>query len=172
MTEAVDIREARSDEPDRVAELLVACYEQYAPPPASRWRKAWEGYQVELADVKSRLDRSTLIVAEADGRLVGTVTFYPPRGEEQVGEGWPAGWASIRLLGVHPLARGRSIGRALTEECLRRARALGAPAIGLHTTAMMNVAREMYERMGFRRVPEHDIPVAPGIVAIGYRFDL
>jgi hypothetical protein len=37
----------------------------------------------------------------------------------------------------------------LTEECIRRARARGARAVGLHTTTFMAVARAMYERSGW-----------------------
>ena len=33
---------------------------------------------------------------------------------------------------------------------------LGAPVLGLHTTAPMKVARAMYERMGFERAPRYD----------------
>ena len=42
------------------------------------------------------------------------------------------------------------------DECLRRSRQLGAHTLGLHTTELMAVARGMYERMGFLRVPEYD----------------
>src|SRR5881397_172598 len=56
---------------------------------------------------------------------------------------WPDGWASIRLLGVLPEARGLGLGGALMAECLRRARADGATMMGLHTTTLMDVARAM-----------------------------
>jgi ribosomal protein S18 acetylase RimI-like enzyme len=42
------------------------------------------------------------------------------------------------------------------EASIERARADGATALALHTTEMMEVARAMYERMGFVRVPERD----------------
>jgi hypothetical protein len=37
---------------------------------------------------------------------------------------------------------------------------------------MMQVAKQMYERMGFQRVPEIDFHPAPGFVIMGYRLPL
>lgn len=82
------------------------------------------------------------------------------------------GSVRARLLpGVAPGARGRGVGRALTEECIRRARAAGCPAVGLHTTEFMAVARAMYERMGFVRVPALDFRPVPAIHVMAYRLD-
>jgi ribosomal protein S18 acetylase RimI-like enzyme len=169
------IRDARADELESVAAIIEAAYSEYAPAmPGGRW----ERYIQHATDVRSRLDEAVLIAAELDGRLVGAVTFYP--GASRGAGSWPAGWAGIRLLAVHPEARGHGLGRALTQECVHRARALGAPALGLHTTEIMAVARAMYERMGFTRVPEFDFRPgsrqdaqgAPALVAIAYRLDL
>jgi ribosomal protein S18 acetylase RimI-like enzyme len=67
-------------------------------------------------------------------------------------ESVPEGEAYIGRLGVAPNARGRGLGRALTEECIRRARADGARTIGLATRDVMAAARAMYESLGFRYV--------------------
>ena len=85
---------------------------------------------------------------------------------------WPATWAGFRLLAVHPDARGRGVGRLLTEECIRRARETGRAAVGLHTTMLMNVARAMYERMGFVRIPEYDFFPIPSFRVMAYRLTL
>jgi hypothetical protein len=42
----------------------------------------------------------------------------------------------------------------------------------LHTTQLMAVARTMYERMGFTRVPEHDFSPVPGFHVMAYRLPL
>jgi len=57
-------------------------------------------------------------------------------------------------------------------ECIRRARRLGAVCLNLHTTDMMQVAMRMYERMGFVRVPELDFHPHPGVTVKAYRLDL
>ncbi len=164
----ITLREARPDELDLVGEVMVAAYREFMPhdPPPE-----WRAYEDEIRDVRSRLDVSTLIVAEHDRRIVGAVTYYADGAREPHG-GWPATWAVFRLLAVHPDARGRGIGRLLTEECLRRARAAGREAVGLHTTHLMNVARAMYERMGFVRIPEHDFFPVPRFRVMAYRLTL
>ncbi len=162
------LREARSDELDNVSLLIRDAYQQYKnflP------LEAWKFYVEDMMDVRRRFNESQLIVAELDGQLAGTVTLYLDAGHSSQ-EGWPNGWAGIRLLAVHPAYRGRGIGRALMEECIRRCRNQGIATIGLHTTEMMDVARRMYERMGFVRVPEFDFYPRPGVVVMAYRLDL
>ena len=162
------LREASSDELDEVSELIRDAYLEYQnhfPP------ERWEGYVRDMMDVRSRLGVADLIVAEVAGRLLGAVTFYPEASHSER-EGWPAGWAGVRLLAVRPDARGLGIGKALMDECLRRCRQRAVPTLGLHTTEPMNVARGMYERMGFVRTPEYDFQRDRGLVVMAYRLDL
>ena len=160
------IRDARSDELDKVSMLVRDAFQQYESslPPA-----AWRYYLEDIMDVRSRLGIAELIVAERDGRLVGAVTLYSKRSSEQR---WPGGWAGIRLLAVHPTFKGRGIGSGLMDECIRRCRKQGFAKIGLHTTEFMGAARRMYERMGFTRVPEFDFHPASSVAVMAYRFDL
>jgi len=86
--------------------------------------------------------------------------------------GEPEALPEVRLLAVRPGARGGGVGAALMNECSRRARAAGAPALGLHTTDMMRAAVRLYERLGFAADPSRDLEVAPGLVVRAYRLDL
>lgn len=167
------IRDAKLEELDEIADVISAAYAQYAPPPGSGkvLLDAFAEYREEQRDVRARLGDSQLIVAAENGRILGAVTFYPP-GSDKKGENWPLGWAAIRLLAVHPDARGKGLGRLLTDECLRRARALGAPVVGLHTAHIMAVAQAMYERMGFSRYPENDFPITDDFVVVAYTLPL
>lgn len=164
----LEIRDVRPDELDATAEVMVAAYREFVPPDAP---PLLQEYLDEIRDVRSRLSDSTLILAHDGGQIVGAVTYYGDATKEPHAP-WPAGWANFRLLGVAPPGRGKGIGRALTEECLRRARAAGRTAMGLHTTQMMQVARVMYERMGFVRVSEFDFTPVPGFVVMAYRLAL
>ena len=169
----VHVRDARSEELDQVALLMRDAYQEYR---ASFPAELWEGYLRDIMDVRSRIGISNLIVAEhgrpeEGGRVVGAVTFYPDASQSER-ESLPTGWAGLRLLAVPPEARGMGIGRVLMDECIRRSRRLGVPTLGLHTTEMMSVARGMYERMGFVRVPEFDFHPAPQVVVMAYRLDL
>jgi predicted N-acetyltransferase YhbS len=166
--ERSNVRNAGVEDLDQVSLLIRDAYQEYQ---ANFSPEVWERYSREIMDVRSRLDTSELIVAENSGRLVGAVTFYPNTSPSDQG-GWPAGWTGIRLLAVHPDARGMGIGRVLMDECLRRSRLLSATALGLHTTELMGIAQGMYERMGFVRVPEYDFQAGPEVVVLGYRLDL
>ncbi len=100
--------------------------------------------------------------------MAGAVTLYLD-GSETLS--WRPGWAGIRLLGVGPAFRGKGVGKALMEECVRRCRAAAIKNIGLHTTTAMDVARRMYESMGFVRVPEFDFHPDAEVVVMAYRLE-
>ena len=162
------IRNARREELDEVSLLLKDAYRQYE----NFFRpETWKSYLEDIMDVRSRLGKSDLIVAELDCRLAGCVTLYLD-GSESFPEAWPGGWAVVRLLAVHPAYRGQGIGRALMEECIRRCRQTKIAAIGLHTTEIMDVALQMYERMDFVRVPKFDFHPAPGVTVMAYSLKL
>jgi len=162
------IRNARPDELDDVSLLLKNAYKQYE---TIIRPEAWKPYLEDIMDVQSRLSKSELIVAELDHRLAGCVTLYLD-GSRSFPEAWPRGWAVVRLLAVHPEYRGKGIGHALMEECVRRCRQAGISSIGLHTTQAMDIARQMYERMGFVRLPESDFHPAPGVTVMAYSLQL
>lgn len=175
MAGELTIRDARGEDLEAVSALLVAAYAQYLPSPREltpEERAGWDGYRRNIADVWSRASISSTIVAERDRKLLGSVNYYAPGQADSMDGAWPDGWASIRLLGVSPQARGLGIGRALMNECLRRARADGATAMGLHTTKLMDVAGAMYLRLGFTRIPQHDFHPAPDFTVEAYRLDL
>lgn len=164
---AIVVRTATAHDLDAAAAVMVAAYAEYLPPDPTG---PWLAYREEIRDVRSRLGAATLVVAADAARIVGAVTYYPDATQE--GHGWPPSWAAIRLLAVHPGARGQGTGRLLTEECLRRARVARRAAVGLHTTRLMAVARAMYERMGFVRVPQYDFYPVSQMHVMAYRLDL
>jgi ribosomal protein S18 acetylase RimI-like enzyme len=153
---------------DEVSLLLRDAYQQYEnfirP-------EAWKSYLEDIMDVRSRLGESDLIVAEVNHQLAGSVTLYLD-GSHSFPEAWPRGWAVVRLLAVRPEYRGQGIGRALMDDCIHRCRQAQVAAIGLHTTEVMGIARKMYERMGFMRVPESDFHPAPGVTVMAYSLQL
>jgi GNAT superfamily N-acetyltransferase len=166
------IRDARPDERATIAELTLAAYTQYAEVMP---RRGWEAYSRDfMQTINDRDNPAEFIVAEAGGNLVGSVLLYPApaadSAEDSPDDSPPReGLPEVRLLAVAPAARGQGVGRALMQECLRRARRMVAPALGLHTTDLMQVAMRLYEQMGFERAPETDWSPAPNFVVKGYR---
>lgn len=163
----ISIRDARADEREAMHTVTVAAYEEYAkiiPPPF------WDGYRKNIMEAIEEVGPTQHIVAEYAGKVVGSVLLYPPA-QSVYGDNVEKGEAvpEMRLLAVDPAMRGHGIGNALTRECVERARRMGAPALGLHTTDMMQTAMQMYERMGFVRVPELDFHPGANTVVKGYR---
>ena len=172
LLEALVIRDATVAEFDQASAVLLDAYREYKPDPLpAKWAGIWEGYWCEIGAVHARADEAQLIVAAIGDRIVGAVTFYPDGSRSKVID-WPTGWAVIRLLGISPDCRRRGIGRALTEECLRRARWHGARAVGLHTDSRMPAAQQLYAQLGFRRAPELDYQPVPVITVMGWTQDL
>jgi GNAT superfamily N-acetyltransferase len=158
------IRDAGPSDLPAARRVLLAAYQEYAAtlPPAVFGR-----YLTDILDVEARREAGKVLVAEHRGRVVGTVTYYPDAGQEDLG--WPAGWAGLRALGVEPRARGLGIGRALLGECLDRARAAAAPVLCLHTAEFMAAAVAIYEAAGFRRDPAYDFDATGGLGLSGVR---
>jgi predicted N-acetyltransferase YhbS len=132
-----------------VIEAAFAQYRGIIPPPI------FESYLDDMRAIGERWDEAEVLVAERDGRVVGSVAFYSDASLE--GLGLPKEWAGLRTLAVHPEARGLGIGRLLSERCVEMARDLGAPAFGLHTAGFMTAACRIYATLGFRRAPEFDL---------------
>ena len=163
------VRAARPDERDAVRDLTLRAYAEYATVMApSAWAALDGAVRAALAS-DERLER---IVAEQGGRLVGSVLLYPPAADAYAGAASRARWPEVRLLAVAPDARGLGVGRALMDECVRRARAMGAAELGLHTSASMRAAMRMYERMGFVRAPEFDFRPPGAELVEAYRLEL
>ena len=87
---------------------------------------------------------STMLIARADGRIVGTTTLIINR--------IPTGIrAWIEDVVVDESARGRGVGEALTREALRIAGQAGARTVDLTTRPSREAAGRLYERVGFAR---------------------
>ena len=170
----VNVRVAGQRDLESARSVLRAAYTEYedAFPSAN-----WVTYLEDILDLEGRAASSDLLIAEQGDKLVGCVSYFPPGSKasypsDAFSERWPDDWAAIRLLAVDPAARGRGIGRSLTIACIERPRDQGAPSLGLHTTVPMAVARSMYERMGFERVPLYDFRPGPAVLVEAYRLAL
>lgn len=164
------IRDARSDDRGAIEAVTLAAYQQYA----ALMPTHWDGYRQNILATLAAARPEAQIVAEEDGRVVGSVLLYPAGSvmARPGGGSITLIWPEVRLLAVAPAARGRGVGVTLMDECVHRARRSGAAALTLHTTDIMQAAVRLYDRLGFRRAPELDIQPAPGVTVKGYRLGL
>ena len=147
----------------RIAELTVGVYEgedlvspEYVP---------------QLADVAGRADRADLLVArDATGRIVGSVALVLAGDFGEVTRSPDE--AAFRMLAVDGTVRGQGVGEALVRACLDRARAAGKRLMVLSTDERMHAAQRLYERLGFRRLPERDWSPLPGVQLWVYSLEL
>ena len=143
---AIEVREATPDEWDEAGRVTADAYREFV-------RDAdWKSYLDQIANVRGRADRTTIIVAVDDRRIVGSATLeLEGRVEPEDDPTLEPDEAHIRMLGVAPDQRGTGIGSLLMDVCEARARAAGKTFVTLHTTSRMSAAQAMYASRGYRR---------------------
>jgi predicted N-acetyltransferase YhbS len=93
------------------------------------------------------------LVAEIDGRIVGSVLFFP---RVMYRAAWPADVATFGTLAVDPTIRRSGIGGHLVATCIELAKAAGATGVIIETMPFMTSAEAFYGRFGFERWPAGD----------------
>jgi ribosomal protein S18 acetylase RimI-like enzyme len=158
----LEVRVATPTEYDEAGELTARTYldEGYAD----------EHYAAVLRDVAGRAEDATVLVADLDGRLAGTVTFA--LGGTAYANVAGADEAEIRMLATTSAMRGHGVGTALVEECVRRAEQAGCSVVRLSTQPEMTTAQRIYQRLGFVRTPDRDWSPVPGVDLLTYELPL
>ncbi len=148
------VRDARAGELAGIGELRVAAYR------AGGLLLANPGY----AEVLRGLGISgtgEVLVAEENGRIVGTVMLEPFYRFSEIARS--PGEAEVRALAVAPQEQHRGAGRALVSAVIERATVRGVHRLLLTTQPAMTAAQHLYRLAGFTRLPELDWNPAPGL---------
>jgi GNAT superfamily N-acetyltransferase len=163
------VRDARASERDAIRDLTLRAYAEYS---TVMTPESWNGLSGAVQAALASTERMERIVADDNGTLIGSVLLYPPSARAYGELAGAHESPELRLLAVAREARGRGVGRALVEECIRRARGAGAETLGLHTSRSMAPAMRLYERMGFERAPDLDFQPPGAELVEGYRLRL
>lgn len=153
MASKLDIREIKKSEYRLLGELMVDVYSKLEGFPSPSEQPDYYKMLRSIGSLNEQEHTQVLIAETPNKRLVGGVVYYDDM--SMYGSGGTATQekhaSGIRLLGVDPDSRGTGVGKALTDECIKLAEASGNRQVILHTTQAMEVAWNMYTKLGFER---------------------
>ena len=156
------IREMKLEEIETIRSLRLESYKEYEQCVSKEHWKVLRNTLISDNDLKNN---AKIYVTELDGKIVGSVVLFPPAIQAYDWSDDVQEFPEIRMLSVDPTIRGKGIGKALVEHCLKVSKEEKRPKIGLHTTSFMIKAASLYESMGFERFPELDLePMNDGII--------
>jgi len=130
------------------------------------WDASFEALVARIvADYAAAHDpgREAAWIAEVDGRRLGCVFCVSDPDDEST--------ALLRILLVHPEARGRGLGRRLVDTCLEFARGAGYERVRLWTNHPLAAARHVYLARGFRLLAE-ERHQSFGVELVGQTYEL
>ncbi|WP_123043806.1 GNAT family N-acetyltransferase [Cohnella candidum] len=166
----MELRDALQGERSFIREQRVNAYREHAEsvPDAH-----WQALARALASEADNQPGVELIVAVIDGNIAGSVALFPADSDAYEGNVDRVDYPEIRMLAVSPEYRGKGVASALLKECMARAKSSGCKAIGLHTGEFMTNAIKLYEKLGFKRLPQYDFqPAGDGITVKAFRLSL
>jgi GNAT superfamily N-acetyltransferase len=155
----IRLRDYESADAEDLNRIAVSAFDQF--------RDHYGDWPAMLAGLSNTSDLSAsgeVIIAELQNKFAGAVAYFGPNSQKAAF--FDQRWPIIRMLVVDPAFRGKGIGRALSDECIARAKRDGSPIIALHTSPIMSVALPMYLRMGF--VKAYDAPPIFGVAYAVY----
>lgn len=156
--QAFIVRNATSDEFDRIGKLLVKVYSQLEGFPKESEQPDYYKMLANIGEMTKKPETELLISVSPEGEIAGAVVYFADM--KYYGSGGTAtkeqNASGFRLLGVDSAFRGKGIGKALTNECIRKAREKKQQQVVIHTTMAMKTAWKMYESVGFKRSEDLD----------------
>ena len=139
-----ELRDYRQADARHINELALAAFEQF-----KNYYDDWDAFSANVAKLSDLAQVAQIIVAEnCEHEIMGVVAYVPAAVVKAAY--FPVNTPAIRVLAVSPRARGKGLGKALSNECISRAIGDGNSQIALHTSTIMEVALPMYLRMGFQ----------------------
>ncbi|AXT60325.1 GNAT family N-acetyltransferase [Aquimarina sp. AD10] len=167
------IREAKPNEYQKIGELMVTTYSQLKDFPNQQEIPEYYKMLTNIGELTKKPKARLLVCVSSTNDIMGGVVYF---GDMQYyGSGGSATKekqaAGFRLLAVSHDFRKRGIGRLLTKACIEIGKTEKQKQIIIHSTKAMQIAWDMYEKMGFTRSEDLDFTV-DNLIVFGFRLYL
>jgi ribosomal protein S18 acetylase RimI-like enzyme len=169
MSNLIGVREMQQQEKKIVQHLLFESYHQYEP--LYKDPEVWFNY---LKDIRSSVfneNADKILVAVRNGKIIGSLQLYQSSEKAYNKPELEIHSPIIRLLAVHPNARGCGAAQALLGASVEYAVHKGETSIYLHSSDRMHKAIKLYERYGFKRDFSKEFILNDTLVKC-FRFDI
>ena len=110
--------------------------------------------RVQLGDPQTHIidPGGAVLMAEADGEVVGTVGLVAQQGRDTV---------ELVKMAVRADARGQGVGGALMQAAIDTASGMGASRVWLETNTVLGQAVRLYQKFGFRVLADDECVQTP-----------
>lgn len=167
------IRNARPDEYDQIGRMLVDVYSALNDFPKPAEQPEYYKMLLNVGLLTAKPGTEILVALNDLAQIAATVVYFSDM--SNYGSGGTAtqepNAAGFRLLAVGNQSRGLGVGKLLTLECIRKARAAGKKTLVIHTTSAMMRAWKMYSMLGFSRSPDLDF-IQGKMPVFGFRYNV
>ena len=132
---------------DSLEDLTALLHRAYAPLLAAGMRFYASHQPVEAT--AERISRGECLVAEHDGRIIGTITLYPFHEDSECEWYRRPGISHFGQFAVEPEHQKSGLGSRLLEMVEERARQMGATGLALDTAEMADGLIAYYRQRGY-----------------------
>lgn len=140
----IEIRHIEEKDQQQLAHVIRSVFEEYGAPLVNT---VYDDPSTEhIFDAMAGKNAGYWIVAD-DGVVLGGCGYYPT-------EGLPDGYAELVKFYLSPLVRGQGNGSVLFSQAIEGARRAGYSHLYIESFPQFSDAVAMYERHGFRHIPQ------------------
>ncbi|AXI11115.1 N-acetyltransferase [Oceanobacillus zhaokaii] len=168
MSNPITVNELDPNEIERLRHVLLESYQQYEE---YYTPQGWKDYANIIVSSIDNPNVDKIFVAKLNNDILGSLQLFQTAEKAYKLPELQIQAPIIRLLGVHPNARGRGVATELVKAVIKNAEVHGESHVYLHTTDFMVNAIKIYEKLGFVRDVSKDFS-RNGILSKCYRFDI
>jgi len=148
----LNIRQGNLQDLEQIKELAIAEWTQFKNVLTSdNWAKLYNTLIDEKTYSDLFLQSDSFVFENIQNEIIGFGFLVPSGNPTEI---YNDQQSYIRFVTVSKKYSGQKIGQTLTEKCIEKAKENGEKFVALHTSEMMNAARHIYEKLGFKIIKE------------------